>query len=409
MIAIKNIEVEGLFYNTTLNKSNILLSEFSGEYEEVSANLRMNNAIHQYTSEEIFFALTTNTKRIFTTIHYLKFWAKHPGINCLIVFEKMDLMKNIYIRKYLKHEGIPCIVQTSNVRRYEERYLELFYLSWINQEKYHGYGERKKVKWFATGDDDTIWFINNLLNTLQQYNSSKSIYLGNTSDKKSQLAAFGAHFAYGGGGILLSRPLAILFAQHNQECKRFLNKFGGDEMIGKCVTEVLKVHFTKDNNFHQMDHRGDMTGLLESGIDGLVSLHHMFSWWKPFPAEHNDKLNETMHLLHIAYTTLDKHFLKRYVRVNQKTNQSLLLTMGYSFSLFNRILSHTELSLIEKTWCCGEVVGRETRPKEDNKITWYFQRVVTETSDRRAKYGIIYVHNVDMRDQFANIKVTLMH
>jgi hypothetical protein len=393
----------------TPDKNNKYLSKFSGEYEEIPSILSMNNSIHQYTIEEMFFAVTTNTKRIFRTIHYLKFWAKYPGINCLIVFEEMDFMNYKNITEYLLYEGISCEVQTSAIRRYEERYYELFCRAWNTQEAESGNRDRKKVQWFVVGDDDTIWFVNNLLRTLGYYNSSESIYLGNISDKKSQIKRHGTFYAYGGAGILLSRPLAFLFVQHRQKCKRFLHIYPGDEMIGKCVTEELKINLTKNYNFHQMDHRGDMTGLLESGIDGLVSLHHMFTLWKPFPNAHINKSNETMHRLNIAYITFDKYFLKRYLKVNYNTNRSVLLTMGYSVSLFNRILSHNELSLVEKTWCCDEMVERTTRPKENTKITWYFHRLTTETLTDRTKQEMIYENKISNYSRHSTIKVTLIN
>jgi hypothetical protein len=310
------------------------------------------------------------------------------------------------VTDYLAREGIPCKIQTSNVTRYEERYLELFHLAWNNQKTNGALPERKRIQWFAIGDDDTLWFINNLLHTLRQYNSSNKIYLGDVSDAVSQIARHGDSFAYGGGDILLSRPLALLFAQHFQLCGRSIY-IGGDGMIGRCVYQVSNVSLTKNKNFHQMDHSGDITGIFESGIDGLVSLHHMQSWWKPFPDGHNDKLNETMYLLELAYKTFDRDFLKRYVHFNYKTNQTLLLTMGYSFHVFNRILSHEELTQVERTWCCSEMFGRKFRPKEDNKTTWYFRDLITKSFKRTIRHEMVFENKKEMSGHFLHIKVTL--
>ncbi|CAF3497360.1 unnamed protein product [Rotaria sp. Silwood1] len=283
-------------------------------------------------------------------------------------------------------------------------------MAWNNQEiKENMQTTRKNIEWFAVGDDDTVWFVNNLLHTLQPYNSSKLMYIGDISDRKSQVKYHGAYYAYGGGGVLLSRPLTILFAQHTQECKRFLNLYGGDEMIGKCITEVLKVKLTRNKNFHQMDSSGDLTGYLESGIDGLVSLHHMFSLWKPFPNDHTNNINETTNLLQLAYIIFDRNFLKRFVRVNYKTSQTLLLTMGYSFTLFNRILSHTDLAQVENTWSGGEMATRETRPKENNKTTWYFRKLTIEKLDGANGYGIIHENKKEMCGYSLNTQVILMN
>jgi hypothetical protein len=405
-IHTKNIIVQISHHSTTFKLNNVELKEISGEYEEVPAILSMNNTIYKYTIEEIYFLLTTNTKRILTTIHYLKFWAKFPGIKCLIVFEQNDFMNNRNITEYLLKEGILCKVLPSNVGRYEERYLELFHLAWNNQEINNTYNEKKDIKWFAVGDDDTVWFRNNLLHILRQYNSSNSIYLGDISDKKYQIEIFGDYFAYGGGGVLLSRPLTLLFSQHFQECKRFTNIYGGDGMIGKCITEVIKVNLTKNNHFHQMDHHGDMTGYMESGLDGLASLHHMFASWRPFPDDHTNQVNETVYLLQLAYTTFNEKFLKRYVRMNHKTNQTLLLTMGYTFSLFNRILSQEDLSQIEKTWKGSEMVGRKTRPEENDKITWFFRRVIPRNFNGLISYEAVYETRKNVGDPILKIEVT---
>jgi hypothetical protein len=294
------------------------------------------------------------------------------------------------IKDYLEREGIFCEIQTSNVTRYEERCLQLIQQVWNSQKPSETHTGIAKAQWFAIGDDDTIWFMNNLLKTLQQYNSADTIYLGDMSDRTISITRHGRYYAYGGGGVILSRPLASLFARHTHECKRFTHMYGGDEMIGKCITEVVKVNLTRNRNFHQMDHSGDMTGYMESGIDGIVTLHHIFSFWHPFTDKHTSDHNETMHLLELTYKIFGESFLKRYVRVNYRTNQTLLLTNGYSFSLFNRILTPAELIQVEKTWCCTEMVDRETRPKETNKTTWYFRGQTIETLNGLVRHKIAY-------------------
>ncbi|CAF4834775.1 unnamed protein product, partial [Rotaria sp. Silwood2] len=147
------------------------------------------------------------------TIHQVKFWATRPGIRCLIIFESKDLQSKNYIKTYLSNEGISCKIQTSNITRYEERYLELIQQAWYSLDT-SSYADMKTIEWFAFGDDDTVWFLNNLLQTLQQYKASESIYLGNISDKLGAVQYHGTYYAYGGGGFLLSRTLALRAAQY---------------------------------------------------------------------------------------------------------------------------------------------------------------------------------------------------
>jgi hypothetical protein len=380
---IKNLTIRAVFHDEPLKISNIELREFSGEYKEVPRIETMNNNDHKYVIEEIYFLLTTNTKRIRHTINFVRFWAKYHHVKCLIVFEEKDFLNSHNIKNYLIHEGIQCEIQTSTVTRYEERYLQLIEQVWNNTQRFD---KIKQIQWFAIGDDDTIWFINNLLKTLEQYNSSKLFYLGNISDRNETIKHHGSYYAYGGGGILLSRPLASLFAARNQQCKQFRDMYGGDEMIGKCITRLLNVNLTINKNFYQMDHVGDIYGYLQSGIHGLVSLHHMFSFWDPFPEEHTQTEKETTDIIELAYKTFDYYFLKTYFKINYQTNQTLLWTIGYSFTLFNRILSSEELSQVERTWCCSQMVERTTRPKENNKINWYFKRLTIHHLENRSIY-----------------------
>ena len=144
-----NIEVQSIFDNEASHRNNKYLSKLSGEYKEIPPILTINKSVHKYLIEEIFFILTTNTKRIFTMIHFLKFWANLPGSNCLILLEEMNFMNYRNITEYLMHEGILCEVQTSTVLRYEERYFELLYRAWNKEETDSEYSKRKRVQWFA--------------------------------------------------------------------------------------------------------------------------------------------------------------------------------------------------------------------------------------------------------------------
>jgi hypothetical protein len=109
-------------------------------------------------------------------------------------------------------------------------------------------------------------------------------------------------------------------------------------------------------------------------------------------------LDGEMYLLKLAYKTFDQHFLKRYVRMDYKRNQTVLITMGYSFSLFHRILSYEGLTQVENTWCCSELIKRKTKPKESNKTTWYFRRITFDLIDGPIKHATVYENKKEMCD-----------
>ena len=180
-------------------------------------------------------------------------------------------------------------------------------------------------------------------------------------------------------------------------------------MIGKCITQLLKINLTINKHFYQMDHEGDIYGYLQSGLHGLVSLHHMFSLWEPFPEEHTRNEKEIIDIIQLAYQTFDYYFLKTYFKRNYQTNQTLLLTIGYSFTLFNRILSLKELTQLEKTWCCTHMVDRITRPEEKDKINWFFKRLTTQTDYHHSENRSIYEHNErQINDYIPNLEIILL-
>ncbi|CAF5018685.1 unnamed protein product, partial [Rotaria sp. Silwood1] len=181
-ISVEKKQIQIRIHNKTSITRKVLLEEFSYDYEELPIKQIISRPVYQYDIEQIYFTFTTNTGRIRETIHQVKFWATRLGIRCLIIFESKDLQSKNYIKRYLKNEGISCKIKTSNVTRYEERYLELIQQAWYSLNK-SSYTNMKTIQWFAFGDDDTIWFLNTLLQLLEYYNASNSIYLGNISDK----------------------------------------------------------------------------------------------------------------------------------------------------------------------------------------------------------------------------------
>lgn len=349
---------------------NRTITDFSGEYRALSNKQSFRAPVKKYTIDNIYFLLTTNSQRIRYTINFLRFWLTSPTINCLILFEEKDFNHRQWIRSHFENNQISCRIEQSNIQRFEERYFQLIdYASNLLREHNHS-----NIEWIAIGDDDTLWFIDNLLEILQQYNSSNIIYLGNTSDRNETIENHGNYYAYGGGGILLSKTLILHIANSSQLClKKYKSMFGGDEIIGKCLTEFFKINLTLNEHFHQLDHAGDLEGFFQSGINGLVSLHHLFTLWEPFPIEHLNEEVDILNLISTAYRKLKGDFLKRFVRFNYRRKQTLLLTHGYSFSIYNRILNEEEFDEIELTWNHSQFYQRKTRMKDSKKIDFFFR------------------------------------
>ena len=342
-----------------------------------------------YSIDELAFGITTTVDRVSEIILNLQFWTQHPGVRCLITFHYSEIDSLQSLRKMFEGKGIPCITRVTFIRRYEERFLDLVNQTWNLIGNDESSMLNKSIKWLLIGDDDTLWFLPNLLRTLNKYDWKMPMYIGDHSDSRNQLKIYGTYYAYGGGGIVFSRPTAQALAQRIIECNAYKTMYGGDMMLGKCVTEKLEVNLTRNENFHQMDIRGDATGFFESGIQGLLSIHHMFSWWSPMPKWTGENREEIVRRFRKAYQSTGFSFLKRYVWIDSTANQTLVLTLGYSVAIYNKILSLGHINSVEATFHSTYLV-RKSRVPITGKKTWYFKDSFIEDSKIANKTTLLF-------------------
>ncbi|OMP00010.1 hypothetical protein COLO4_12979 [Corchorus olitorius] len=132
------------------------------------------------------------------------------------------------------------------------------------------------VRWYVFGDDDTVFFPENLAMTLSKYDHRLWHYIGSVSEIFEQNRVFGFGMAFGGAGFAISYPLAKVLAKVFDSCiERYPHLYGSDSRVYSCLTE-LGVGLTREPGFHQFDVRGNAFGLLAAHpMTPLVSLHHM--------------------------------------------------------------------------------------------------------------------------------------
>ncbi|XP_066360667.1 uncharacterized protein [Miscanthus floridulus] len=140
------------------------------------------------------------------------------------------------------------------------------------------------ARWFVMGDDDTVFFPDNLADVLSQYDHTQPYYIGNPSESHIQNLIFSYGMAFGGGGFAISRALAAQLARMQDGCiELYPALYGSDDRIHACMSE-LGVPLTRHLGFHQCDLWGDVLGLLGAHpVAPLVSRHH-FDFLQPvFP------------------------------------------------------------------------------------------------------------------------------
>lgn len=108
------------------------------------------------------------------------------------------------------------------------------------------------IYWYVFGDDDTLFFTENLVRILAKYNHNRWYYIGGSSESYEQNEKFYFDMAYGGGGFVISAPLARVLARVLGSClDRYHHLFGSDARIFACLAE-LGVRLTLETGFHQV-------------------------------------------------------------------------------------------------------------------------------------------------------------
>ncbi|CAM0872472.1 unnamed protein product [Alopecurus aequalis] len=139
-----------------------------------------------------------------------------------------------------------------------------------------------EVRWFVMGDDDTVFFPDNLVAVLRKYDHEEMYYVGAPSESVEQNVMHSYGMAFGGGGFAVSYPAAAELAKAIDGClDRYSQFYGSDQRVQACLSE-LGVPLTREPGFHQVsiltqvDIRGDAYGMLAAHpVAPLVSLHHL--------------------------------------------------------------------------------------------------------------------------------------
>ncbi|KAM7498261.1 hypothetical protein LguiA_022675 [Lonicera macranthoides] len=189
------------------------------------------------------------------------------------------------------------------------------------------------VRWFVFGDDDTIFFPDNLVKTLSKYDHRLWYYVGANSESFMQNKFFSFNMAYGGAGFAISYPLAKVLTKVFDSClERYPHLYGSDARISSCLAE-LGVGLTQEPGFHQMDIRGDMFGLLAAHpLTPVISLHHLETTDPIFP-----NMNTTKALHHLLRASaIDPHrLLQQSVCYDSWFTWTISVSWGYAIQVFD--------------------------------------------------------------------------
>ncbi|KAJ4835280.1 hypothetical protein Tsubulata_002798 [Turnera subulata] len=245
------------------------------------------------------------------------------------------------------------------------------------------------VRWFVMGDDDTVFFVENLVGVLAKYDHNQMYYIGGNSESVEQNIIHSYDMAYGGGGFAISYALAKELVRILDGCiDRYASFYGSDQKVQACISEI-GVPLTKELGFHQVDIRGNPYGLLAAHpMAPLVSLHHLDYVQSIFPG-----MNQIDSLKRIitAYKMDPGRTLQHSFCYDLTRKWSISASWGYNIQLYPSLVTAKELDTAFQTYQTWRTWQHEpftfnTRPMSpdpcERPVQFFLDRV-----DRNGKDG----------------------
>ncbi|KAF8402968.1 hypothetical protein HHK36_011061 [Tetracentron sinense] len=195
--------------------------------------------------------------------------------------------------------------------------------------------ENKGVRWYVMADDDTVLFVDNLVEVLARYDHNEYFYIGEKSECVASNFDNSFEMAFGGAGFALSYPLAKAVGRNLDGCiKRYPYLHGSDHILQSCIAD-LGVSLTHERGFHQIDLHRDISGLLSAHPQvPLLSLHHLdvvepiFPWMNRY-----ESLNHLMEAAKVDPSRL----LQQTICYHKQSNWSFSISWGYTAYIYEKI------------------------------------------------------------------------
>ncbi|CAJ2654919.1 unnamed protein product [Trifolium pratense] len=215
------------------------------------------------------------------------------------------------------------------------------------------------VKWYVFGDDDTVFFPENLVKTLSKYDHELWYYIGAHSEIYEQNRIFGFGMAFGGAGFAISSSLAKVLAKVFDSClERYPHLYGSDGRVYSCLAE-LGVGLTHEPGFHQVDLTGNTFGLLASHpVTPLLSLHHPDYTEPIFP-----NMTRTKALQHLfqAAKVDSQRILQQTICYDKRFSWTISVSWGYAVQVFPNHMFLPEVVNVQETfkqWKKGNMLAK---------------------------------------------------
>lgn len=311
--------------------------------------------------EHLVFGIASNQDSWLEKKNYVKHWWKPQQMRGCVFVDSMPGNES----SYNDNSSLPpvCISEDTSRFRYTYRHGLPSAIRVAHVVSETVALNHSGVRWFVFGDDDTIFFPENLVKTLSKYDHELWYYIGTNSEIYEQNRVFSFDMAFGGAGFAISYPLAKVLAKVFDSClERYPHLYGSDSRVYTCLAE-LGVGLTREPGFHQVlicqldayiyrllpgfplilsiylylncdqvDVRGDTFGLLAAHpLAPLVSFHHLDHIDPIFP---NMTANQAIEHLFEAVKVDSERVLQQTVCYDRWFSWTISVSWGYAVQVF---------------------------------------------------------------------------
>ncbi|KAJ8747152.1 hypothetical protein K2173_001709 [Erythroxylum novogranatense] len=253
----------------------------------------------------------------------------------------------------------------------------------------------ENVRWFVMGDDDTVFFVENLVTVLGKYDHNEMFYIGGNSESVEQDVVHSYTTAYGGGGFAISYPLAKELVRILDGCiDRYASFYGSDQKVQGCLSEI-GVPITRELGFHQLDIRGDPYGLLAAHpLAPLVSLHHL-DYVKPIFPELNPIFS--LKKLNKPYKMDPGRTLQHSFCYDLTRNWSVSVSWGYTVQLYPSLKPAKQLETAFQTF-------QSWKTRRNGPFTFNTQMVRSDPCEKPVVYFLDGVESSGQEETLTRYK-----
>ncbi|CAN1750973.1 hypothetical protein LINPERHAP1_LOCUS4203 [Linum perenne] len=268
----------------------------------------------------------------------------------------------------------------------------------------------RDLRWFIMCDDDTLVFVDNLVDVLGKYDHTKYHYIGAQSEFVHSNAYFSFDMAFGGGGYALSYALVEVLAPKIDACiDRYPHLLVSDHLAQSCLADI-GVSLTIEKGIHQIDLRGDISGFLSSHPQApLLTLHHLNKVDPIFPSM--DRFEAASHLMEPGKVDQSR-LVQQTICYQRENNFSFSVSWGYSVHIYESIIPRSILRKPLETfspWASDDVhypyFMFNTRRVTDNPCkdphVFFFRSIEPSNHSQNGKEDVIttsYVRSPSIRE-----------